>query len=30
MKAAADKAKDDIIAGKIEVHDFTTDGKCPY
>ena len=30
MKAAADKAKDDIIASKIEVHDFTTDGKCPY
>ena len=28
--AAADKAKQDIIDGKIEVHDFTTDSKCPY
>ncbi|OQM76130.1 BMP family lipoprotein [Manganibacter manganicus] len=30
MKAAADKAKADIIAGKIEVHDYSTDNKCPY
>jgi basic membrane protein A len=30
MKAAADKAKEEIIAGKIEVHDYSTDNKCPY
>jgi basic membrane protein A len=30
MKAAADKAKEDIISGKIEVHDYTTDNACPY
>jgi basic membrane protein A len=30
MKAAAEKAKADIIAGTIEVHDYTVDGKCPY
>ncbi|HEY4191425.1 MAG TPA: BMP family ABC transporter substrate-binding protein [Mesorhizobium sp.] len=30
MKAAADKAKADIIAGTIEVHDYSTDNKCPY
>ncbi len=30
MKAAAEKAKEDIIAGKIEVHDYTTDSNCPY
>ena len=30
MKAAADKAKQDIIDGKIEVHDYTTDSACPY
>jgi len=30
MKAAADKAKQDIIDGKIEVHDYTTDNACPY
>ncbi len=28
-KAAADAAKADIIAGKIQVHDYTTDNKCP-
>jgi basic membrane protein A len=28
-KAAADAAKADIISGKIEVHDFTADSKCP-
>ncbi len=28
-KAAADAAKADIISGKIQVHDFTADGKCP-
>lgn len=30
MKAAAEKAKADIIAGTIEVHDYTTDSNCPY
>src|SRR5690606_23993263 len=30
MKAAAEKAKADIIAGTIEVHDYTTDSQCPY
>ncbi|ODT28125.1 MAG: BMP family ABC transporter substrate-binding protein [Kaistia sp. SCN 65-12] len=30
MKAAADKAKQDIIAGTIEVHDYSTDNACPY
>ncbi|MCB8835872.1 BMP family ABC transporter substrate-binding protein [Aurantimonas sp. VKM B-3413] len=30
MKAAAEKAKQDIIDGKIEVHDYSTDSNCPY
>ncbi|CDX11004.1 Basic membrane lipoprotein [Mesorhizobium sp. ORS 3324] len=30
MKAAVEKAKADIIAGKVEVHDYTADNKCPY
>jgi basic membrane protein A len=30
MKAAAEKAKQEIIDGKIEVHDYTTDNQCPY
>ncbi len=30
MKAAVDKAKADIIAGTVKVHDFMTDNKCPY
>jgi basic membrane protein A len=30
MKAAAEKAKADIIAGTIEVHDYTADNQCPY
>ncbi|MCW4115949.1 BMP family ABC transporter substrate-binding protein [Aurantimonas sp. MSK8Z-1] len=30
MKAAADKAKADIIAGTLQVHDFSTDSACPY
>ena len=30
MKAAAEKAKADIIAGTIEVHDYMSDEKCPY
>jgi basic membrane protein A and related proteins len=29
MKAAAEDAKAKIIAGEIEVHDYTTDGSCP-
>jgi basic membrane protein A len=30
MKAAVESAKQDIISGKVSVHDFTTDSKCPY
>jgi len=30
MKAAVDKAKADIIAGTVKVHDFSTDSACPY
>ncbi len=30
MKAAADKAKADIIAGTIQVHDYMSDNACPY
>ncbi len=30
MKAAVETAKADIISGKIKVHDYTTDNKCPY
>ncbi len=29
MKAAADKAEADIVSGKIEVHDYMSDSKCP-
>jgi len=29
VKAKADAAKADIIAGKIKVHDYMTDNKCP-
>lgn len=29
MKAAADKASADIVSGKIVVHDYMADGKCP-
>jgi basic membrane protein A len=29
MKAAVEQAKADIISGKVEVHDYTTDNKCP-
>ena len=29
MKAAADKATADIVSGKITVHDYMADGKCP-
>ena len=29
MKAAAEKAKADIIAGTIKVHDYTADNTCP-
>jgi basic membrane protein A len=28
-KAAADAAKADIISGKIQVHDYMADNKCP-
>ena len=30
MKAAAEKAKADIIAGTIKVHNYNTDSACPY
>jgi basic membrane protein A and related proteins len=30
MKAAVDKAKADIIAGTVQVHDFMSDNACPY
>ena len=30
MKAAVEKVKADIIAGTIQVHDYTLDDKCPY
>lgn len=30
MRAAVEAAKADIISGKIKVHDYTTDNKCPY
>ncbi len=30
MKAAVEKAKADIIAGKIKVHDYMADSKCTY
>ena len=30
MKAAAEKAKTDIIAGTIQVHDYMSDNACPY
>ena len=30
MKAAVDQARQDIIDGKIEVHDYSTDSSCPY
>jgi basic membrane protein A len=30
MQAAADKAKADIIAGTIKVHDYMSDDSCPY
>jgi len=30
MKSAVDQAKADIIAGKIEVHDYMADKTCPY
>ena len=29
VKAKAEAAKADIIAGKIQVHDYQTDNKCP-
>ena len=30
MEAAAEKAKADIIAGTIQVHDYMSDNACPY
>ncbi|MBX3598404.1 MAG: BMP family ABC transporter substrate-binding protein [Rhizobiaceae bacterium] len=30
MTAAVDKAKADIIAGTVKVHDYMTDNQCPY
>ncbi len=30
MKTAVDAAKDDIIAGKIQVHDYMADKACPF
>ena len=30
MRAAVDKAKADIIAGTVTVHDYMSDEKCPY
>ena len=30
MKAAVDKAKADIIAGTVQVHDYMSDNACPY
>ena len=29
MKAAADEARAEIISGKIQVHDYMSDNKCP-
>ena len=29
MRAAVAKARDDIIAGTLKVHDYTSDGSCP-
>ena len=29
MSAKVDAAKADIISGKIKVHDYTEDNKCP-
>jgi basic membrane protein A len=30
MKAAAEKAKADIIAGTVKVHNYNSDSACPY
>ena len=30
VKAAVEKAKADIIAGTIQVHDYMSDNACPY
>jgi basic membrane protein A len=29
MQAKVDQAKADIVAGKIKVHDYTSDNTCP-
>lgn len=30
MQKAVDKAREDIVSGKVTVHDYMTDEKCPY
>ena len=30
MQAAIDKAREDIVSGKVAVHDYMSDEKCPY
>lgn len=30
MQKAVDKAREDIISGKVQVHDYMSDEKCPY
>jgi len=30
MEAAVKKAREDIESGKVQVHDYMTDEKCPY
>ena len=30
MQAAVDKAREDIVSGKVVVHDYMSDEKCPY
>lgn len=30
MQKAVDKAREDIVSGKVKVHDYMTDEKCPY
>ena len=30
IKSAVEKARSDILSGKVVVHDFMSDSKCPY
>jgi len=30
MKAAVARAREDIVSGRIKVHDYTSNGDCPY